>query len=363
MKLLLQTLILVHITLFMETSVFASTQTTETLPTLLLVIQPDNGLNTIETTLLEELQLDDGFSTVKTSKRFTSQALANRIAEIRPIAASQKCNFILWLDKLDEKTVSLQLIVIAQGRSSVQTVEASINADVAGNLAISTKELLDDLIWSKKHASTQISAPQTPKPTIDKNTPNREPSDRTSVAPTLDSQSVSKYNWYLHLEAICSASMARSGTQLLLPGVGVGLGMQFVKGFFADISVEYFARKNINHLEATLHIQSVRPGFGAGYLFGSNRWAMGPGLKIQVPWQWTQAVLANQTDQKSWWNLRINPALWLLFRPSSTIMIFIRPAIGLHLKSVTISRRSDNALLYKSQTAQWNLSCGVILNF
>lgn len=338
------------IALFFAVSPRAASAEVERKPVVLMLLLEQEEIKPLQERFKDELalELETHTLSVKPAFHFSSDNLSARIEEIRKIASVDKAEAVIWLEKINTDTVSLQLVVVAPGQSTVRSVEARMGADMEGALAIATRDLLHDIrIHLKEPENRPEVPPQTPS----------EPDADRPAAPKPG-----MFNLSVGVD-VAGGFMGNAESPILLGGfITVGGGR--MPGIIVDLSLCVFAAPSPQVSGGVFHTFGIRPGVGVGYLWGTGFLNWGPYLGVQVPWQRASAALNNfPASEDSWWNLRIVPSLDLRLRVHRNVLILLRPGLAVHVKQEVFERASDRATVYTSPYLDWNVTAGIIFHF
>lgn len=325
-------------------------------PILLMLEMENEEIQSLQTRFQKELALELVTHTllVKPAFQFSSDNMSLRIEEIRKIASTDNAEAVIWLEKTKVDTISLQLVAPAPGQSMMRSMEAKQGRDTAGELVIAARALLKDIHITLKERDPAERSGVAVKPI------EAEASGEKAAPPNNDRAAI------MRLAAGLDTSggfQGNTASPVLMGGI-VTIGIGRIRGGHADLSLAVFSAPFPQIANGTFQTIGIRPGLGLGYLWGKQVVSLGPYLGLQVPWQKVSiSVDGNRVSTDSWWNFRVVPSLDLRFQFHRSVLLCLRPGLGIHVKQEAFERASNGAAVYSSPYLDWNLVLGVVVHF
>jgi len=290
-----------------------------------------------------ELELETHRLVVETPFRFAAASHPARIDEIRPLAAARGADVVLWLDRLNERRVSLQVVSVAPGRAVSRSVDAVEGNGTADELAIAARQIVSDIYLSPIPAPSPSPSPPPPPPSTD---PPPSP-----LRPFLGAG----LNGAVGLAG-------QDGPPFQLGGdLSVGLAMR--SGLHLLVRLELFGVPSPSTDGSRLSTFGVRPGLGAGYLHAIRAMAVGATLLVQIPWQRVSISDGGPTVRHDFWNLRFLPSFTVALRASRHLRFALDTGPGISVRSKAFESAIDGRTLFASPVVDWHLRLALIADF
>ncbi|MBN2340991.1 MAG: hypothetical protein JXX29_13435 [Deltaproteobacteria bacterium] len=297
------------------------------------------------------LELDTHQLIVEPSFQFSAASLSKRIHELRQVAAKRNSDAVIWLERSGAHTVTLQLVVVAPGQSTVRSVEADVTDDEIGELVIAARELLHDIYIPTSEATASEPSAQINVPADGVKEDVQPATYQTSIPP----------KYYLSLETGLETSLPPNDASLLLMNGRIGWQRCSPKGVTFSVFMSIFGAPSPQIDNGTIKTAGFRPGLGLSYLKFRRRIAFGPFFHVFVPYQKARLVLndgVNRTDR--WWNLRISPGGGLRINVGMRTQLQIWAGLSVQIRQKIFKQTSDGATLYRTPYLDGDAGIGVI---
>jgi hypothetical protein len=307
---------------------------------LLLLLMGTAGEGTVESDFQMELSLwlESHRVEVLVPFAFSADTQVQRLQELRPLVEDTGAEMVLWIERMDEARFVLQVLSMAHGRAISRSAEVPAGPLSGSALAIAARELL--------HPMAEFRTPESDET-------GESPVDAGAPRPT-------------HPVALCVGGLLTSGLVDAGAGLRVGgevaLQLQFDRGFFGTIGI---SGGGIVWTASGADVRGgvVAAGLGGGWLWTVKRVALGPVVRVEVPFQRvTMAVPESERQRHDFWTLRFEGALELRWHPVKRVGFFLRPGAGVSLRSKTF-QREDGSVLYASGIWDWNVAVGAVFSF
>lgn len=308
---------------------------------LLLLMSNEQSLETLQYSLKNELQLALDNCRIETRPHweFSATALADRIKEIRPIAEEHEADTTIWIELSDTEVVTLHMVLLGPGRSTVRSLEAQRGVDTGAELAIAVRELLEDL---------SIQSPEQP-----------DPAKALLQAPT-ESSTHAPPDWFMSLLfQYRGGVVGHEGPSDWLSGK-LAVERWTPHDFYFRVSFAPIFSVPRSVRDGDFSIWGLEPGLGVGVDWRMGDVLVGLFLDANVSWHKADSALGEgprQTD--TWWNISAFFGADLRYRISDRFMLVVRPSAGSYLQHKYFIRQSDESIVFTTPYLEWGVCVGL----
>ena len=332
-------------------------------PIVLMLLIESEEISALQEAVRNEMAMELAADTLLTKSvhSFSSSSLSGKIEEIRQIAVVNQAEVVIWLEKTNENTVSLQLVAAVPGRSMLRSVSSQLSGDAAGELTIAAHEMLKEVqisLIENRTSPDKVASPSSPPP------PPSEQREVSSAHSNHDIDSSANRRAYLHVAFVTTGGFNGTSQTPILLGGTFSFGFDWNHGLIAELSFSVFGAPSTDIAGGKRHTVGVRPGLGIGYLWGARFVSVGPYLGLEVPWQTARVSLGdNRVSKDSWWNLRLVPSVDFRFRLNRRILASLRPGLGILIHREIFEGEFSGEDIYVSPYFEWNIVCAIIVRF
>ncbi|MBN2528410.1 MAG: hypothetical protein JXR76_18625 [Deltaproteobacteria bacterium] len=320
-------------------------------PTILMLFMASSEISSIESALRNELELNIDTHRLKIEPDFIFQTetITEKIGEIRKLESATDCDAVVWVEKSGEHAVTLQMVVLAPGQFTIQSVEANVARDGIGELMIAARELLNDIQIPVHSPKVESQKPQ-------QNTPN----DTTPPGqPVPSAQRAHTAKAFFSIDGGAAGDFKRGDSSPLFLNGSLSLGAQYSSRIRLALLLSASGASPWGSSDSIRKFVGVGPGVQLGVTWTTGMLALTPFVTLTIPYQAIRISLENEFETKDkWWNGCVSGGVSMQFPLSRHFHIYLHPALNVYLEQKVFKRMSDGSAVFTTPRFMGNVAVG-----